>query len=112
MVPRRVWVAGTVSGSRDKGLADEQQPSPRDRSLRPVLILTDGCAAYAGSIRRVFREKVKATAGRGCLRVWPELPIGKVIKRTEKKREVEMTRKQAHGLFEQAEQFSGGRCAQ
>src|SRR5256886_6622395 len=37
--------------------------------------------------------------------VWPELHIGTVIKRTEKKRVVEITRKLAHGLLEQAEKL-------
>jgi transposase-like protein/IS1 family transposase len=115
MVPTRLWLAGTVRGSRDKGLADAllQQVRRAAKILRPVLVLTDGWAAYPGSIRRAFREKVKATVGRGraCLCVWPELHIGTVIKRTEKKRVVEITRKMAHGLLEQAEQLlhrSGG----
>jgi IS1 family transposase len=109
MVPTRLWVAGAVSLSRDKGLADAlfQQVRRAAQRLRPLLVLTDGWAAYPGSIRRAFREKVKATAGRGraCLRVWPELSIGTVIKRTEKKRVVEITRTMAHGLREQAEQL-------
>ncbi len=51
-------------------------------SWRPLLVLTDGWAAYPGSIGRAFREKVKETmgVGRACLRVWPELHIGTVIK--------------------------------
>jgi len=109
MVPTRLWVAGTVSLSRDKGLADAllQQVRRAAQSLRPVLVLTDGWSAYPGSIRRAFREKVKVTPGpgRACLRVWPELQIGTVIKRTEKKRVVEITRKIAHGLLERAEQL-------
>lgn len=65
------------------------------------------------SIRRAFREKVKETigVGRACLRIWSELHIGTVIKRTEKKRMVEISRKMAHGLLDQAEkllQLSGG----
>src|SRR5438270_2767611 len=72
-----------------------------------------GCLPYPGSIRRAFREKVKKVAGvgRACLEVWPQLSIGTVIKRTEKKRVVEVTRRMAHGLLEQAEQLlelSGG----
>jgi transposase-like protein len=90
MVPTRLWLAGTVRVSRDKGLADAllQQVRRAAKLLRPVLVLTDGWAAYPGSIRRAFREKVKETGGvgRACLRVWPELHIGTVIKRTEKKR--------------------------
>ena len=81
--------------------------------LRPLLVLTDGWAAYPNSIRRAFREKVKQMAGvgRASLEVWPQLPIGTVIKRTENKRVVEITRKMTHGLLDQAEkvlQLSGG----
>jgi hypothetical protein len=105
----RLWLAGTVRVSRDKRLADAllQQVRRAAKLLRPVLVLTDGWAAYPGSIRRAFREKVKETGGvgRACLRVWPDLHIGTVIKRTEKKRVVEITRKMAQGLLEQAEQL-------
>src|SRR6266571_1127431 len=54
---------------------------------------------------RAFRDKVKKTAGRGraCLEVWPELCIATVIKRTEKKRVVEVTRKLTLGTLEKAE---------
>jgi hypothetical protein len=115
MVSTRLWLAGTVRVTRDKGLADAllQQVRRSAQRLRPLLVLTDGWAAYPGSIRRAFREKVKKLAGvgRASLEVWPQLYIGTVIKRTEKKRVVEITRKMAHGLLEQAEQVlqvSGG----
>lgn len=85
--------------------------------LRPLLVLTDRWAAYPGSIRRAFREKVKKLAGvgRASLEVWPQLCIGTVIKRAENKRVVEITRQMAHGLLEQAEQLlqlSGGKGSQ
>ncbi len=115
MVSTRLWLAGTVSLTRDKGLADALMHQVRRsaRILRPLLVLTDGWAAYPGSIRRAFREKVKKMAGvgRASLEVWPQLHIGTVIKRTEKKRVVEITRRMAHGLLDQAEQLlqiSGG----
>ncbi len=115
MVSTRLWLAGTVSLTRDKGLADAlmQQVRRSAQTLRPLLVLTDGWAAYPSSIRRAFREKVKKLAGvgRASLEVWPHLHIGTVIKRTEKKRVVEITRKMAHGLLDQAEkllQLSGG----
>src|SRR5712691_4415320 len=75
------------------------------QALGPLLVLTDGWSAYPGSIRRAFRQKVKQTVGvgRACLQVWPHLHIGTVIKRTQKKRVVEITRRMAHGLLEQAE---------
>jgi IS1 family transposase len=109
MVSTRLWLAGVVQGSRDRHLADAllQQVRRCAACLRPLLVLTDGWSAYPNSIRRAFREKVKLTrgVGRACLQVWPELHIGTVIKRTEKKRVVEITRKMAHGLLEQAEKL-------
>src|SRR5947209_19578601 len=115
MVSTRLWLAGTVSVSRDKGLADAlmQQVRRAAQTLQPLLVLTDGWAAYPNSIRRAFREKVKKLAGvgRASLEVRPHLCIGTVIKRTENKRVVEITRQMAHGLLEQAEQLlrlSGG----
>src|SRR6266702_2778408 len=115
MVSTRLWLAGSVRVSRDKGLADALMHQVRRcaASWRPLLVLTDGWAAYPGSIGHACRDKVKETigVGRACLRVWPELHIGTVIKRTEKKRVVQITRKMARGLLEQAEkllQLSGG----
>ena len=83
MVSTRLWLAGTVSVTRDKGLADAlmQQVRRSAQTLRPLLVLTDGWAAYPNSIRRAFREKVKKLAGvgRASLEVWPQLHIGTVI---------------------------------
>lgn len=119
MVATRLWLAGTVSMSRDKGLADALRHQVRRAAqpLRPLLVLTDGWAAYPGSMRRAFREQITKLAGvgRACLEVWPQLHIGTVVKRTEHKRVVEVTRKMAHGLLEQAEQLlrfsGGGKCS-
>src|SRR5260370_26585995 len=98
-----------VSLMREKGVADAlmQQVRQSAQILRPLLVLTDGWEAYPGSIRRAFREKVKKMAGvgRASLEVWPQLSIGTVIKRTEKKRVVEITRRMGHGLLEQAEKL-------
>jgi IS1 family transposase len=109
MVSTRLWLGGVVQLSRDRRLADHlmQQVRKSAQALRPLLILTDGWSAYPGSIRRAFREKVKQTSGvgRACLQVWADLHIGTVIKRTEKKRVVEITRKMAHGLIAQAERL-------
>ena len=109
MVSTRLWLGGVVQLSRDRGLADRLMSQVRRCAacLRPLLVLTDGWSAYPGSIRRAFREKVKRTAGvgRACLQVWPELHIGTVIKRTQEKRVVEITRRMAHGLLSQAEKL-------
>jgi IS1 family transposase len=107
MVSTRLWLGGTVQFSRDRSLADRLLSQVRRCAvcLRPLLVITDGWSAYPGSIRRAFREKVKRTqrVGRACLEVWSELHIGTVIKRTEKKRVVEITRRMAHGLLPKAE---------
>lgn len=109
MVSTRLWLGGVVQLSRDRSLADRLLFQVRRcaASLRPLLVITDGWSAYPGSIRRAFREKVKRTpgVGRACLQIWPQLHIGTVIKRTEKKRVVEITRRMAHGLLSKAEQL-------
>src|SRR5712692_55400 len=106
MVSTRLWLGGVVSVHRDRRLADRllQQVRACCRPLQAILVCTDGWAAYPGSIRRAFREKVKRTAGRGraCLQVWSELCIATVIKRTEQKRVVEVTRKMTLGTLQQA----------
>lgn len=105
----RLWLAGVVSVQRDKALADHllQRVRACCRAMQALLICTDGWNAYPKSILRAFREKVKKTAGRGraCLEVWPDLCIATVIKRTQKKRVVEVTRKLTRGTLEQAHQL-------
>ncbi len=103
----RLWLAGVVSVHRDKALADRllQRVRACCQGIQALLICTDGWNAYPKSIMRAFREKVKKTAGRGraCLEVWPDLCIATVIKRTEKKRVVEVTRKLTWGTLEKAQ---------
>jgi transposase-like protein/IS1 family transposase len=105
----RLWMAGVVSARRDRALADRllQQVRACCQARHALLVCTDGWAAYPKSIMRAFRDKVKKTAGRGraCLEVWPELCIATVIKRSEKKRVVEVTRRLTLGTREKAEQL-------
>ena len=107
VVPTRLWVAGAVSKTRDSHLIDRLMFQFRKccQSLCPLLICTDGFAAYPKSILRAFREKVKRTPGRGrcCLEVWPDLQIGTVIKRTVKRRLKEVIRQVTYGTVEQAQ---------
>ena len=109
MVSTRLWLGGVVSLTRDSALADRMMRQVRacSQAACALLVSTDGWAAYPNSIMRAFREKVKETAGRGraCLRVWPQLCIATVIKRTEKKRVVEIKRRMTHGLLASAEQL-------
>jgi IS1 family transposase len=105
----RLWMAGVVSVRRDRALADRLWQHVRRccQCVRALLVCTDGWGAYPHSIMGAFREKVKKTAGRGrcCLELWPDLCIATVIKRTEKKRVVEVTRKISWGALEKAQQL-------
>jgi IS1 family transposase len=107
MVSTRLWLGGVVSLTRDSKLADRLLAQVRRcaQALRPLLVCTDGWAAYPGSIRRAFREKVKRTGGRGrsALVVWPDLLIATVIKHTKHKHVVEITRRMTQGTLERAE---------
>ena len=109
MVSTRLWLAGAVSSTRDTALADRLLHQVRAccQPLRRLLVCTDGWAAYPNSIRRAFREKVKKTTGpgRACLVAWPQIVIATVIKRTEKKRVVEITRRMTQGLLSWAEKL-------
>jgi len=106
MVSTRLWLAGTVSLTRDRALPDRLMQQVRRCALLvgALLVCTDGWGAYPGSIRRAFRQKVKETVGRGraCLQVWPQLHIGTIIKHTAKHRLIQVTRHMAHGVLDQA----------
>src|SRR5713226_10191639 len=109
MVSTRLWLGGVVQVTRDRHLADRLLSQVRAccQPLRALLVCTDGWSAYPNSIRRAFREKVKTTAGpgRACLQVWPDVFIATVIKRTAKKRVVEVMRRMAQGTLEQAQKL-------
>jgi hypothetical protein len=108
-VTTRLWMAGTVSHHRDRTLIDLLFTRVRAccQIVPFLLVCTDGFAAYPKSIVRAFREKVKKQSGRGRCRldVWPGLCIAMVIKRTQKKRVVEVTRKMKRGILEKAQEL-------
>lgn len=115
MVSTRLWLGGVVSRSRDTKLADRllRQVRACSQAACALLVCTDGWAAYPGSIKRAFRDKVKRMPGRGraALQVWSGLHIGTVIKHTVNKRLTEVVRQMSHGSLEQAMhllQRSGG----
>ena len=109
MVSTRLWLGGVVSLHRDHHLADQllRMVKACCQPLRAVLVLTDGWSAYPNSIQRAFREKVKPTGGRGRCRLqgWPEIVIGTVIKKTVKKRVVDVIRRMAQGTRERAQEL-------
>ena len=106
MVPTRLWIAGVVSQTRDRKLADQllQQVRRASKTLCDLLICTDGWSPYPNSIKRFFREKIGRAGKRGrcSLEVWPDLHIGTVIKHTVNKHLKEVIRKMSHGNLEKA----------
>jgi IS1 family transposase len=106
MVSTRLWLGGVVSRTRDTSLADRllQQVRACCQAACAVLICTDGWAAYPGSIKRAFRDKVKQTAGpgRAHLQIWSGLHIGTVIKHTVKNRLTAVVRQMSYGTLAQA----------
>jgi len=108
-VTTRLWLAGTVSQHRDRMLIDRLLQHARAccQFVHGLLVSTDGFAAYPKSIARAFREKVKEQVGRGrcTLEVWPDLCIATVIKHTQNKRVVEITRKVARGTQQKAKKL-------
>ncbi len=108
-VTTRLWMAGVVSTSRDRRLIDRlfQHVRACCQFVQALLVCTDGFAAYPNSIVRAFREKVKKKEGRGrcSLQAWPGLCIATVMKRTEKKRVVEVTRKITRGALTKAQEL-------
>jgi IS1 family transposase len=108
-ITTRLWMAGAVSTSRDRRLIDclFQRVRACCQFVQGLLVCTDGFAAYPNSIMRAFREKVKKQGGPGrcCLEVWAGLCVATVIKRTEKKHVVEVTRKLTRGMMEKAHEL-------
>ncbi len=104
MVSTRLWLGGVVSLRRDRKLADQllEMVKACCLPLRTLLVLTDGWPAYPNSIRRAFREKISKAGGRGrcALQAWPDILIGTVIKKTVKKRVVEVIRRATQGTLE------------
>jgi hypothetical protein len=105
-----------VSQTRDHHLADRLLMQVRACALPlpALLVATDGWAAYPKSIQRAFRQQGKETVGRGraCLRVGKDWCLVTVIKRTQKKQVVEVTRRGTLGKEQQAnallQQSQGG----
>ncbi len=110
-VTTRLWLAGAVSEHRDRALIDLLLQGTRAccQLVQGLLVCTDGLTTYPKSIVRAFREKVKKHSGRGrcSFEAWPDLCIATVIKHTQKKRVVEITRKLTRGTSEKAKELLG-----
>ena len=101
----RLWLGGTLSERRDRRLITRLMEGVRRCAVRsPLLLVTDGFAAYSTALKRVFREKVERSGrGRRCLQAWAGLCYAQVIKRYQQRRVVAVERRVREGEVEQVE---------
>ena len=101
----RLWLGGAVSEHRDRRLITRLMEQVRRCASRlPLLLVTDGFAAYSTALKRVFREKVeRAGRGRRRLAVWVGLCYAQVVKRYEERRVAAVERRVRDGAAEQVE---------
>ena len=103
----RLWLGGVVSEQRDRWLITRLMQQVRRCALcLPLLLVTDGFAAYGTALQRVCRDKVERRGrGRRRLQVWAELCHAQVIKRYERRRVVAVERRVKDGDAEQVERL-------
>jgi transposase-like protein/IS1 family transposase len=101
----RLWLGGTLSEHRDRWLITRLMQQVRRCALRlPLLLVTDGFAAYGTALKRIFREKVERTGrGRPRLQVWAGLCYAQVIKRYQERRVVAIERRIKDGAESEVE---------
>lgn len=101
----RLWLGGVVSEHRDRWLITRLMQQVRRCALRlPLLLVTDGFAAYGTALKRVFREKIERTGrGRRRLQSWAALCYAQVIKRYKERRVVAVERRVCQGEAIQVE---------
>ncbi len=101
----RLWLGGVVSEHRDRWLITRLIKQVRHAAqCLPLLLVTDGLAAYGTALRRVFRDKVaRGGRGRRPLQAWAGLCYAQVIKRYEQRRVVGVERRIREGAASQVE---------
>jgi len=99
MVRTRLWLGGVVSERRDLPLIRALLRRVRRCALpRAILFCTDGLCSYGRAIHETFRDPVyTGQPGRPRWQAWNDILIAQVIKRYEKRRVVEVTRRIVQG---------------
>lgn len=101
----RLWLGGHVSEHRDRWLITRLiEEVRRCANCLPLLLVTDGLAAYGTALRQVFRDPV-AHLGRGRRRLqgWAGLCYAQVIKRYQERRVVAVERRVKYGAQSEVE---------
>ncbi len=98
-VQTRLWLGGVLSTARDMNLIVALMQKVRHSALcRSLLFCVDGCAAYVGAIRKVFREPIRSgKPGRPPLRPWDGIYIAQVVKQYAHKHVVSVSRRIVQG---------------
>ena len=99
-VRSRLWIWGEVSPNRDTALITRLFGKVRQAlsGMQPVLIATDGFAAYPNVILKTFRQKVlTGRRGRPRLIPWNNLQIVQVVKSFGGKTLTPITHRIVHG---------------
>jgi transposase-like protein len=98
-VQTRLWLGGVLSTARDMNLIVTLMQKVRHSALcRSLLFCVDGCVAYVGAIRKVFREPIRnGKQGRPPLRPWDGIHIAQVVKQYAHKRVVAVARRIVQG---------------
>lgn len=98
-VQTRLWLGGVLSTARDMPLLVALIQRVRHSALcRPLLFCVDGCPAYVGAIRHLFREPIRdGKRGRPALRPWDGISIAQVVKEYAHQHVVAITRRIVQG---------------
>ncbi len=99
MVTTRLWLGGVTSPRRNQDLITRLVAIiAACAQCAPLLLLVDGLASYVPAFRAAFRTR-QPSGGVGAPRKvpWPDLVIGQVIKRTQGRRLVNITRRVVQG---------------
>jgi len=105
MVSTRLWRAGDVSAHRDLALIRRLMERVHACALpRALLVCTDGLSSSIRAVRETFRDVVHTgQRGRPRLCAWPNLCMAQVVKRSEKRRVVDVEHRIVQGTPERVE---------
>ena len=105
MVKTRLWLGGEVSEHRDMTLIRRLIKRVRACALHgPLLFCTDGLSSDIRAIRETFRDPVPTgKGGRPRLRPWRNVLIAQVVKRSQRRRVVEIERRLVDGTSARVE---------
>lgn len=104
----RLFIWGAVSAERNETLVTKVVTPVKRAAVRgrPILWATDGFAAWAKAIGKVFRDPVRVKKpGRPRLVLWAEMQIVQVVKQYAQRRVVAVERRLLQGCWQMAQEL-------